>query len=62
MYSLPCAQLSHIGFRIVCKNMQLADAVALVVNDLIPRLEHGHDGLIFTCAETGYVMGTDEMM
>lgn len=48
--------------RIVCKKMELADGIEAVVKEHIPRLEHGHDGLIFTCAETGYVVGTDEMM
>ena len=41
--------------------MELADGIEAVVREHIPRLEHGHDGLIFTCAETGYVVGTDEM-
>lgn len=48
--------------RIVCKKMELADGIEAVVKEHIPKLEHGHDGLIFTCAETGYVVGTDEMM
>lgn len=51
-----------VPFRIVCKKMELADGIEAVVKEHIPRLEHGHDGLIFTCAETGYVVGTDEMM
>ncbi|KAJ9092600.1 hypothetical protein QFC20_007307 [Naganishia adeliensis] len=49
-------------FEIVCKKMELADGIEAVVKEHIPRLEHGHDGLIFTCAETGYVVGTDEMI
>ncbi|KAJ9119641.1 hypothetical protein QFC22_003350, partial [Naganishia vaughanmartiniae] len=49
-------------FEIVCKTMELAEGIEAVVKDHIPRLEHGHDGLIFTCAETGYVVGTDEMI
>ena len=53
---------SFFLIRIVCKKMELADGIEAVVREHIPRLEHGHDGLIFTCAETGYVVGTDEMM
>ncbi|KAJ9094494.1 hypothetical protein QFC21_006033 [Naganishia friedmannii] len=49
-------------FEIVCKTMELAEGIEAVVKDHIPQLEHGHDGLIFTCAETGYVIGTDEMI
>ncbi|KAJ9127586.1 hypothetical protein QFC24_000995 [Naganishia onofrii] len=49
-------------FEIVCKKMELADGIEAVVKEHIPQLEHGHDGLIFTCAETGYVVGTDEMI
>lgn len=47
---------------LVCKEMQLAYHMDVVMRDIIPRLEHGHDGLIFTCAESGYIMGTDENM
>lgn len=47
---------------IVHKTMELAYYLSLVLDKHIPALEHGHDGLIFTCAESGYVVGTDEMM
>jgi mRNA guanylyltransferase len=49
-------------FRIVLKKQDKGHNVESVVRDHIPSLEHGHDGLIFTCAQTGYVAGTDEKM
>jgi mRNA guanylyltransferase len=49
-------------FDIVLKTMQLAYGVATVFEKDIPNLQHGHDGLIFTCCETGYMLGTDPNM
>lgn len=46
-------------FEIVAKPQELSYCVAQVLNLHIPKLQHGHDGLIFTCAESEYVPGTD---
>lgn len=48
--------------RIVLKKQDKGHNVESVVRDHIPKLQHGHDGLIFTCAQSGYVAGTDEKM
>jgi mRNA guanylyltransferase len=42
--------------------MELAYAVEKVVREDIPKLWHGTDGLIYTCAESGYVIGTDDRL
>lgn len=42
--------------------MELAYAVEKVVKEDIPKLLHGTDGLIYTNAETGYVIGTDQSL
>ncbi|KAF8508398.1 mRNA capping enzyme [Gautieria morchelliformis] len=47
-------------FDIKIKQMQLSYHVEKVIKEDIPRLQHGNDGLIYTCAESGYVVGTDE--
>lgn len=47
-------------FEIVAKKQELAYHVSQVLNVHVPQLQHGHDGLIFTCAESAYVPGTDE--
>lgn len=49
-------------FQVVLKPMELAYGVEKVVKQFIPKLLHGHDGLIFTCCGSGYITGTDEMM
>ena len=48
--------------RILAKKQELAYHIGQVWNVHIPQLHHGHDGLIFTCAESSYVSGTDEKM
>lgn len=47
-------------FEIVDKPQELGYHISQVLNVHIPTLQHGHDGLIFTCAESSYVPGTDE--
>jgi mRNA guanylyltransferase len=45
----------------VAKKQDRAYGVSQVLEH-IEKLQHGHDGLIFTCAQTPYVLGTDEKM
>ncbi|KAN0063855.1 Dcp1p-Dcp2p decapping enzyme complex alpha subunit [Thecaphora frezii] len=46
-------------FEVQVKKMDLSYGVGAVWNDVVPNLKHGNDGLIFTCLNSGYVMGTD---
>ncbi|KAI9672130.1 MAG: Dcp1p-Dcp2p decapping enzyme complex alpha subunit [Alyxoria varia] len=47
-------------FKIEKKSFQLGYGAVVMFDDIIPRLKHGCDGLIFTCVVTPYTFGTDE--
>jgi mRNA guanylyltransferase len=51
-----------LPFEVLAKKQELSYHINQVLKVHIPQLQHGHDGLIFTCAETRYVPGTDNMM
>lgn len=42
--------------------MELSYGIEKVFNEDIPKLQHGNDGLIYTCLQSPYVMGTDQNM
>lgn len=46
-------------FHVQVKKMDLSYGIQKVLYDTVPNLLHGNDGLIFTCLNSGYVMGTD---
>ncbi|KAJ9475428.1 mRNA-capping enzyme subunit alpha [Pseudozyma hubeiensis] len=46
-------------FDVQVKKMDLAYGIQMVLYETVPNLLHGNDGLIFTCLNSGYVMGTD---
>jgi len=46
-------------FDIKVKSMTLSYGVDKVFNEDIPKLQHGNDGLIYTCMTSPYVVGTD---
>ncbi|KAK8869987.1 hypothetical protein IAR55_000557 [Kwoniella newhampshirensis] len=50
----------NLPFQVQAKTQELSYSIAHVLNFHVPKLQHGHDGLIFTCVETEYVTGTDE--
>ncbi|KAF8236253.1 mRNA capping enzyme [Tricholoma matsutake] len=47
-------------FDIKVKEINFSYHVEKVFNVDIPALQHGHDGLIYTCVSTPYTPGTDE--
>lgn len=52
------AAASRMPFEIKVKHMDLAYGIEAVLQRM-PQLEHGNDGLIFTCLHSGYTFGTD---
>lgn len=46
-------------FQLQLKKMELPYGTEMMFRDILPRLPHGNDGLIFTCKTTPYVAGTD---
>lgn len=46
-------------FQLRLKKMEMSYGSEMMFKDIIPRLRHGNDGLIFTCKSTPYVTGTD---
>jgi mRNA guanylyltransferase len=46
--------------RLRFKNMEFSYAIEKVFRDILPKLPHGNDGLIFTCRMSPYTFGTDQ--
>lgn len=46
-------------FQLQLKKMEVPYASEMMFRDILPKLPHGNDGLIFTCKSTPYVAGTD---
>lgn len=49
----------HMPFTLSFKQMEYAYALDKVFSQVIPRLHHGNDGLIFTARTSPYTCGTD---
>ncbi|KAF2448254.1 mRNA capping enzyme, alpha subunit [Karstenula rhodostoma CBS 690.94] len=48
-----------VPFQVKEKEQQLAYHISYVFDQVMPKLKHGNDGLIFTCKDTKYEFGTD---
>jgi mRNA guanylyltransferase len=46
-------------FIVEMKSMQFSYGMEMMFRDVLPKLKHGNDGLIFTCRTTEYKHGTD---
>ena len=53
-------ELNYVPFQLEVKEMQLGYGIEMIFKDVLPKLQHGNDGLIFTCRETSYQFGTDQ--
>jgi len=60
---------THVGeatvltpYSIQFKPMEVSYAIDMMFNEVLPKLKHGNDGLIFTCRNSAYKFGTDEKM
>lgn len=50
----------YLPFEMLFKAMDKPYGIQSMFYEKMPNLPHGNDGLIFTCKDTPYVMGTDE--
>ncbi len=53
------AYLRDQSFTLEMKDMQFSYGIEMMFRQVIPKLKHGNDGLIFTCCSTAYQSGTD---
>lgn len=52
-------EAQYMQFHMEMKSTQLAYGIEMMFFDVLPKLPHGNDGLIFTCRTTDYKHGTD---
>jgi mRNA guanylyltransferase len=53
------AEKAQQAFVVDAKRMELPYAIELMFREIVPKLKHGNDGLIFTCVPSSYQYGTD---
>ncbi|PNS17422.1 hypothetical protein CAC42_7105 [Sphaceloma murrayae] len=46
-------------FEVIMKQMEKGYGIEMMLKDVLPKLTHGNDGLVFTCRTTPYQAGTD---
>ncbi|KAK1828427.1 mRNA capping enzyme alpha subunit-like protein [Podospora conica] len=52
-------ELKYMAFQIEMKEMQFSYGIEMMFRQILPKLKHENDGLIFTCRGTPYQFGTD---
>lgn len=52
-------EVPYMPFIVEMKQMQFGYATEMMFKDVLPKLPHGNDGLIFTCRGSAYQYGTD---
>ena len=62
LYSRFPEEMQYQTFLLKEKAVQLSYALEPMFMDIIPKLKHGNDGLIFTCVHAPYKPGTDELL
>lgn len=55
-------QKRRFPFEVEFKYMQLSYGIEMMYREVIPKLHHGNDGLIFTSQKAPYTSGTDESL
>ena len=53
-------EVQYMPFLLEFKSFQLGYGAEMMFKDVLPKLPHGNDGLIFTCRTTPYHYGTDK--
>ncbi|EWC44514.1 hypothetical protein DRE_06782 [Drechslerella stenobrocha 248] len=53
-------EMQYFPFYLQFKNMELSYAVPKMFDHVLPNLQHGNDGLIFTAVNSEYRFGTDQ--
>jgi len=49
----------HQPFEVAMKRMEKAYGLEMMFREVLPNLQHGNDGLVFTKRESNYTIGTD---
>ena len=55
-------ELQYLPFLVEFKNMEFSYGIEMMFRDILPKLPHGNDGLIFTARNRPYLFGTDVHM